>query len=209
MDRIRNSLAAAATLAALLSAAGCDSHPSAAGSKSSQLHTDVVSGYEFSPSYASALDFTGNDSIFAVRVDGSGQPALSAPISAASHHRYVYTPITATVVAVLKAGEAPKVQVGKTVTLRILGGETATERTINDMTAGPDSYQTGSVIQIFASKPHVDPTTRSLQYVPNWSFALSSDRTTLTNLADATATVRKAKADLMAEEKAAWARWQR
>lgn len=208
MRRTRAAATFVAVPAVLFTSYGCGSKSPGADSPNT-VSTQTVSGYGVSPRYASALDFSGNDSIFTVRIVSLGPPAVSMPISADDSTTYVFTPISATVLSVLKSGNTRGVRAGDNVTLRILGGEAAVKRTINDITAGPDSYHPGDVVQIFASSPYSDPQTGALQYVPNWSFQLSGDGSKLTNLAETGTILDKSSADLLAQEKAAWAGWQR
>ena len=166
-----------------------------------------VSGYELPGGYTSALNHQGNDAIFTAVVRDL------APAKKFTHKggdgvslTYVYTPVRAEITAVLKPGSAD-LHPGQLVTLRVMGGATAGNRTINEITAGPDLYQAGSTVQIFSQPPFVDPDTGEVQYVPNWSFAQSADKRILTNLHKPSETISVDAARVRAQEKSDRSGW--
>ena len=168
-----------------------------------------VSGYELPESYSSALNHEGNDAIFtAVVRDLLPGKKFTAEGGAGVSLTYVFTPVRAEITAVLKPGSGNLLP-GQLVTLRVLGGTTASNRTINEITAGPDLYQAGQTVQIFSQPPFVDPDTGEVQYVPNWSFEQSADNKSLTNLHESGATISVDAARVRAQQKADKAGWNR
>ena len=189
-----------------LGATGCS--PSAGTSRAVEAATvNHVSGYELPEAYSSALNHQGNDAIFTAVVRNLMPAKEFTPKGVGSASlTYVYTPVRAQITAVLKQGKA-HLQPGRLVTLRILGGATATTRTINEVTAGPDHYQAGQAVQIFSQPPFTDPDTGEVQYVPNWSFAQSADHKSLTNLHEPSATIPLGTALAQAQQKADRSGW--
>ncbi len=176
-------------------------------SSNSQGDVQVLDGYELQPQYAGALDFAGNDAVFTVRIVKAESPQVGTiSDSGGVRGTYVYTPITAVVTEVLKAG-GESVTVGQTVTLRVAGGTTGGRTTVNKITAEPSDYASGALVQIFSGKAFHDPESGQTQYVPNWSFEVGS--TTLTNLHDRKVQMSLGDANNQAQEVAAWRGWQR
>lgn len=167
----------------------------------------TVSGYELPGGYSEALDHQGNDSIFTVVVrDLMPAKKYTHATGNGLSQTYVYTPVRALIAAVLKPG-SKDLQPGQIVTLRVLGGSTASDRTINEITAGPDLYRVGRTVQIFSQPPFVDPDTSAVQYVPNWSFEQSADNKTLTNLHEPSVTIAVDAARSQAQRKAERSGW--
>ena len=189
-----------------VAAAGCSSSATTDGGDTG-VRVNRVSGYELPAGYSSALDHEGNDAIFtAVVRDLMPAKEFTHRGGDDASLTYVYTPVRAQITAVLKRGGA-NLQPGQFVTLRILGGATATSRTTNELTAGPDLYQAGKTVQIFSQPPFVDPDTGELQYVPNWSFAQSADNKNLTNLHEPSATISVDAARVQDQKKANRSGW--
>lgn len=187
--------------------AGCSSS-APAGQGSPEVKVNTVSGYELPGGYSSALDHSGNDAIFTAVVRDL-MPAKKFTAKAAGDGEsvaYVYTPVHAEIATVLKGGTGD-LQPGQLVTLRVMGGTTATDRTINEITAGPDLYQAGLTVQIFSQPPFADPDTGEIQYVPNWSFAQSADRKSLANLHEPSETIPVDAARGQAQQKSDTSGW--
>ena len=191
---------------AVVAVAGCSSSATM-GRGDSEKAVTTVSGYELPGGYANALDHQGNDAIFTVVVRDLTPARQFAPQGGSgASPAYVYTPVRAEVTAVLKSGSAD-LRPGQLVTLRVLGGTTASSRTVNELTAGPDSYQAGMTVQIFSQPPFTDPATGEVQYVPNWSFAQSADGKNLVNLHKSSATIAVDAARTRAQQKADRSGW--
>jgi len=189
--------------------AGCSSS-APTGQGSAEVKVNTVSGYELPGGYSSALDHQGNDAIFTAVVRDL-LPAKKFAAKAAGDGvsvAYVYTPVRAEIATVLKRGSR-NLQPGQLVTLRVMGGTTATDRTINEITAGPDLYQAGLTVQIFSQPPFVDPDTGEVQYVPNWSFAQSADHKSLANLHEPSVTIPVDTARVRAQQKAGKSGWEK
>jgi hypothetical protein len=171
------------------------------------VKVNSVSGYELPGGYGNALDHNGNDAIFtAVVRDLMPAKEFTYQGGGVVSQTYAYTPVRAQITAVLKPGSRD-LQPGQTVTLRVLGGTTASIRTINKITAGPDLYGAGMTVQIFSQPPFVDPDTGDVQYVPNWSFAQSADHESLTNLHEPSVTIPVDAARGQAQQKADRSGW--
>ena len=185
---------------------GCSSSVTA-GRDGTEMTVTTVSGYELPGGYGNALDHKGNDAIFTVVVRDL-MPAKKFTLEAGSgvSQTYVYTPVRASITAVLKPG-GKELQPGQIVTLRVLGGSTASDRTINEITAGPELYRVGRTVQIFSQPPFVDPDTGTVQYVPNWSFEQSVDNKSLTNLHEPSVTIPVDAARTQAQRKAVSSGW--
>ena len=179
----------------------------AAGQPNTGVAVTTVSGYELPGGYANALEHQGNDAIFTVVVRDL-LPARQFTYKAGdgTSRTYVYTPVRADITAVLKPGSAD-LRPGQPVTLRVLGGTTAGHRTINEITAAPDLYRVGTTVQIFSQPPFADPGTGKVQYVPNWSFAQSTDGMNLTNLQQPRMTIPLDTARVKAQQKADSSGW--
>jgi hypothetical protein len=192
--------------------AGCSSSTTAgrggaAGRGEAEVAVTTVSGYELPAGYSNALDHQGNGAIFTVVVrDLAPARQFTSPGGKGASLTYVYTPIHAEITAVLKPGSGD-LRPGQLVTLRVLGGSTASTRTINEITAAPHLYQAGTTVQIFSQPPFVDPDTGEVQYVPNWSFAQSADGKSLVNLHKSSVTVPVATAQTRAQQKADKSGW--
>jgi hypothetical protein len=179
----------------------------AAGQKEAEVAVTTVSGYELPGGYGNALDHQGNGAIFTVVVrDLAPARQFTPPGGSGTSQTYVYTPIRAAVTAVLRPGSGD-LRPGQLVTLRVLGGTTASSRTINEITAGPDLYQAGTTVQIFSQPPFADPDTGEVQYVPNWSFAQSADGKHLVNLSKPSVTIPVVTARTRAQQTADRAGW--
>ena len=189
-----------------VAAAGCS--PSAStGQGDEGVTVNHVSGYELPEGYDSALSHQGNDAIFtAVVRDLTPAKKFTYKGVDGVSLTYVYTPVRAQITAVLKRG-SENLLPGRLVTLRVLGGATASNRTINEVTAGPDLYQAGQTVQIFSQAPFTDPDTGEVQFVPNWSFAQSADNKSLTNLHAPSATVSVETARVRGQAKADSSGW--
>lgn len=195
----------AAGVAAVI--AGCSSS-APAGQGNEEVKVNTVSGYELPGGYSSALEHQGNDAIFTVVVREL-LPAKKFTAKAGSDDpsvAYVYTPVRAEIATVLKGGTR-NLQPGQFVTLRVVGGTSGTDRTINEVTAGPDLYAAGLTVQIFSQPPFVDQGTGEVQYVPNWSFAQSADHKSLTNLQEPSVTILVDTARGQAQQKAGRSGW--
>jgi hypothetical protein len=189
-----------------VAAAGCSSSGATVGGDTG-VRVNHVSGYELPEGYSSALNHQGNDAIFtAVVRDLMPAKEFARQGGDAASLTYVYTPVRAEITAVLKQGSAVLTP-GQSVTLRVLGGATASSRTINEVTAGPDRYRLGETVQIFSQPPFVDPDTGEVQYVPNWSFAQAADNKSLTNLHAPRATIPVDTARAQAQKKADSSGW--
>jgi hypothetical protein len=173
------------------------------------VKVNSVSGYELPGGYDNALDHNGNDAIFtAVVRDLMPAKAFTYQVGGVASQTYAYTPVRAEITAVLKPGSGD-LQPGQTVTLRVLGGTTASIRTINEITAGPDLYKAGEAVQVFSQPPFIDPDTGEVQYVPNWSFAESADHKTLSNLHEPSVTIPLGTALAQAHQKADSSGWKK
>jgi hypothetical protein len=168
-----------------------------------------MSGYELPGGYNDALDHQGNDAVFTAVVRDL-MPAKTFVYKAGDgvSQTYVYTPVRVELTSVIKRGTRD-LQTGQLVTLRVLGGTTATTRTINEITAGPDRYRAGMTVQVFAQPPFVNPDTGEVQYIPNWSFGQSADHQDLVNLHEPKVTISIGSARLHAQEKAAFSGWEK
>lgn len=194
--------------------AGCSSSATAgragaAGAGDTGVKVNSVSGYELPGGYSNALDHNGNDAIFTAVIRNL-MPAEEFTYQGGGvvSQTYVYTPVRAEIASVLKPGSGD-LQPGQTVTLRVLGGTTASIRTINEITAAPDRYGAGMTVEIFSQPPFVDPDTGEVQYVPNWSFAQSADQQSLTNLHEPDVTIGVDTARSRAQQKASRSGWGR
>jgi hypothetical protein len=187
--------------------AGCSSS-APTGQGSPEVKVNSVSGYELPGGYSSALDHQGNDAIFTVVVrDLLPAKKFTAKTGGdGTSVAYVYTPVRAEIATVLKPGSG-NLRPGQRVTLRVMGGTSGTDRTINEITAGPDLYPAGLTVQIFSQPPFKDPDTGEVQYVPNWSFAQSADAKNLTNLHEPSVTIPVDTARVRAEQKAGRSGW--
>jgi len=189
-----------------VAAAGCSSSAST-GQEDEGVTVNHVSGYELPEGYGSALNHQGNDAIFTavVRDLMPARKFTHQGVDGVSL-TYVYTPVRAQITAVLKRGSANLLP-GRLVTLRVLGGATASNRTINEVTAGPDLYQAGQSVQIFSQPPFTEPDTGEVQFVPNWSFAQSADKKSLTNLHAPNSTLSVETAGVRGQAKADSSGW--
>ena len=190
---------------AAIAIAGCTSS-APAGRGEAGVKVTSVSGYEFPGGYGDALEHPGNDAIFTAVVRDLLPARQFTHKGGAAAQTYVYTPVRAEITAVLKGG-GRALQPGQLVTLRVLGGTTASNRTINEITAGPDRYEVGKTVQIFSQPPFVDPGTGAVEYVPNWSFAQSADNKSLTNLHESGATISVDAARAQAQKKSESSGW--
>lgn len=199
---------------AAVAVAGCSSpatvgRAGAAGGGDTGVKVNSVSGYELPGGYSNALDHNGNDAIFtAVVRDLMPAREFTYQGGGVASQTYAYTPVRAEIAAVLKPGSR-NLQPGQLVTLRVLGGTTASIRTINKITAGPDLYQAGMTVQVFSQPPFVDPDTGEVQYVPNWTFAQSADNQSLANLHEPGVTIGVDAARGRAQAKADSSGWKK
>ena len=206
-----------AVMAACVAAvAGCSSSPAegpgaAAATPEATTKAAVkvnrISGYELPGGYTNALNHEGNDAIFTAVVRDQ-KPAKKFTAKGGVGVEYVYTPVQLEITAVLKRGGG-NLQPGQLVILRVIGGTTATDRTINEITAGPDLYHAGATVQVFVQPPFVDPDTGKVQYVPTWSFGQSADHKSLINLLEPGETISVDAARVQAHEKSAKAGWEK
>jgi hypothetical protein len=199
------------TAACVVALAGCSSSATAGQGHAADAGVNVttVSGYELPGGYGDALDHQGNDAIFtAVVSDQLPAKKFTPPVGGGTSMAYVYTPVRVQIATVLKAGGGT-LRPGQLVTLRVMGGATATDSTINEITAGPDLYKAGRTVQVFSQPPFVDPDTGEIQYVPNWSFAESADHKSLANLHEPSVTIPLGTALAQAQQKADSSGWKK
>ena len=197
--------------ACVVAAAGCSSSPTKGGGDPADapepaVKVNTLSGDDLPGGYINALQHRGNDAIFTAIVrdlkPAKKFTAKNVPVE------YVYTPVEVEVIAVLKRGSG-SLRPGQLVTLRVAGGTTATDRTINEMSARPDLYRAGTTVQIFAQTPFVDPDTGKVQHVPNWSFGQSADHKSLANLNHPSETISVDAARVQANAQSAKAGWKK
>ena len=117
---------------------------------SSSPASGAIDGYDLPTSPRQALGFGGNDVAFEAEVVSVGAPRPVTPVAAGGRLTYHYRPVEVAVTAVHK-GSA--IKTGTRVTVRALGGESLTGRTVYADASPDGTWRAGNRIVVLGRDP--------------------------------------------------------
>lgn len=112
--------------------------------------TGLIDGYDLPTSPRQALGFGGNDVAFEAKVVSVGAPRTVTPVASGGRLTYDYRPVEVAVMAVHKGRT---IEVGKRVTVRVIGGESRTSRTVYADASPEGTWRAGNRIVVLGRNP--------------------------------------------------------
>lgn len=109
-----------------------------------------IDGYDLPTSPRQALGFGGNDVAFEAEVVSVGAPRPVTPVAAGGRLTYHYRPVE---VAVTAVHQGSAIKAGKRVTVRALGGESLTGRTVYADASPDGTWRVGNRIVVLGRDP--------------------------------------------------------
>jgi hypothetical protein len=134
----------------------------------SEVTVTTIDGFALQGDPKSAIEFSGNDQIFSGTVVGLGSPRKVTTVTpAGDKSSYIYTPVLVEVDQVLKGDRE---NLGKQVTIRVIGGQVGKERTVSELNPAPAAYRDGMKVVLF-TQDFVDAGDGLSAATPNFSYA--------------------------------------
>lgn len=149
-------------------ASGCSTQTDSTPPKAEEpVNVTVIDGYALKGDPKSVIEYSGNELIFSGEVIGrDAARRVTNKSGDGGVLDYIYTPFTVKVESVIKGSSLAR---GQELSIRIIGGQVGSEKTVNEIGASPEQYKAGMKVILF-TQPLVDAGDGLMAATPNFTY---------------------------------------